>query len=74
MSQTATGSIFKGIRINDLEKLPVLLPSESLINLFTQKTIPIFNYQLSIEQESAKLTALRDRLIPLLMNGQVEVN
>lgn len=73
MSQIATGSIFKGIRINDLEKLPVLLPSESLIDLFTQKTISIFNYQLSIEQESAKLTALRDKLLPLLMNGQVEV-
>lgn len=73
MSQTATGSIFKGIRINDLEKLLVLLPSRSLINLFTQKTIPIFNYQLSIEQESAKLIALRDNLLPLLMNGQVEM-
>ncbi|WP_276780330.1 restriction endonuclease subunit S [Treponema succinifaciens] len=73
MSQIATGSIFKGIRINDLEKLPVLLPSESLIDLFTQKTISIFNYQLSIEQESAKLTALRDKLLPLLMNGQVEI-
>ena len=73
MSQIATGSIFKGIRINDLEKLPVLLPSESLIDLFTQKTISIFNYQLSIEQESAKLTALRDKLLPLLMNGQVEL-
>lgn len=73
MSQIATGSIFKGIRINDLEKLPVLLPSESLIDLFTQKTISIFNYQLSIEQESARLTALRDKLLPLLMNGQVEI-
>ena len=73
MSQTATGSIFKGIRINDLEKLLVLLPSETLINLFTQRTVPIFNYQLSIEQESAKLIALRDKLLPLLMNGQVEI-
>lgn len=51
----------------------VLLPPKEIISAFNEKTLSIFNYQLSIEKETQKLTALRDRLLPLLMNGQVEV-
>ena len=73
MTQKATGSIFKGIRINDIEKIEILLPPKDIINAFSKKTLPIFNYQLTIQKEIQKLTELRDRLLPLLMNGQVEV-
>ena len=73
MTQKATGSIFKGIRINDIEKLEIVLPPKEIISAFNEKTLSIFNYQLSISKEIQKLTALRDRLLPLLMNGQVEV-
>ena len=51
----------------------VLLPPKEIISVFNEKTLSIFNYQLSIEKETQKLTALRDRVLPLLMNGQVEV-
>ena len=73
MTQKATGSIFKGIRINDIEKIEIVLPPKEVINAFSKKTLPIFNYQLTIQKEIQKLTNLRDRLLPLLMNGQVEV-
>ncbi len=74
MTQKATGSIFKGIRINDIEKIEILLPPKDIINAFSKKTLPIFNYQLTIQKEIQKLTDLRDPLLPLLMNGQVEVS
>ena len=45
----------------------------NLINCYNEKILPIFNYQLTIQKEIQKLTELRDRLLPLLMNGQVEV-
>lgn len=51
----------------------ILLPPKSIIDSFTQKTLSIFNYQLSIQQQSQKLSSLRDRLLPLLMNRQVSV-
>ena len=73
MTQKATGSVFKGIRINDIEKIEIILPPQDIIKAFNAKTLSIFNYQLSIEKETAQLTALRDKLLPLLMNGQVEV-
>ena len=73
MTQKATGSIFKGIIINDIEKIEIVLPPKEVINAFSKKTLPIFNYQLTIQKEIQKLTDLRDRLLPLLMNGQVEL-
>ena len=51
----------------------IVLPPKDIITAFNAKTLSIFNYQLSIEKETARLTALRDKLLPLLMNGQVEV-
>ena len=44
-----------------------------ILSAFNEKTLSIFNYQLSISKEIQKLTALRDYLLPLLMNGQVSV-
>ena len=51
----------------------IVIPPKEVINAFSEKTLPIFNYQLTIQKEIKKLTNLRDRLLPLLMNGQVEV-
>ncbi|MBR4245752.1 MAG: restriction endonuclease subunit S [Treponema sp.] len=61
------------ITSNHINQSRVLLPPKEIISAFNEKTLSIFNYQLSIEKETQKLTALRDRLLPLLMNGQVEV-
>ena len=68
-----TGTTFKEVSKEKLSNFSVLYPSDNFIKMFAKKTLSIFNYQLSIEKETQKLTALRDRLLPLLMNGQVEV-
>lgn len=62
------------ITSDHIKQSRILIPPKEIISAFTKKTLSIFNYQLSIEKETTKLTALRDRLLPLLMNGQVEVN
>ena len=61
------------ITSDHIKQSRILIPPKVIISAFTKKTLSIFNYQLSIEKETQKLTALRDRLLPLLMNGQVEV-
>lgn len=61
------------ITSDHIKQSRILLPPKSIIDSFTQKTLPIFNYQLSIQQESQNLASLRDFLLPLLMNGQVSV-
>ena len=61
------------ITSDHIKQSRILIPPKEIISAFTKKTLSIFNYQLSIEKETQKLTALRDRLLPLLMNGQVNV-
>ena len=61
------------ITSDHIKQSRILIPPKEIISAFTKKTLSIFNYQLSIEKETQKLTALRDRVLPLLMNGQVEV-
>lgn len=41
---------------------------------FTSVVSPIWEQKKNISNEIAALTALRDSLLPLLMNGQVTVN
>lgn len=72
-NKNAAGTTFGSITKDELYNLPVVIPQKEIIFAFNEKTFSIFNYQLSIEKETQKLTALRDRLLPLLMNGQVEV-
>lgn len=73
MTQKATGSIFKGIRIDDIEKIELVLPEKNIIDLYTEKVESIINKQALLQEENMKLTAMRDKLLPLLMNGQVVV-
>ena len=73
MTQKATGSIFKGIRIDDIEKIELVLPEKNIIDLYTEKVKSIINKQALLQEENMKLTVLRDKLLPLLMNGQVVV-
>lgn len=46
---------------------------ETIIDVFCDKTNSVIEMVLKNEKEIQKLTDLRDRLLPLLMNGQVEV-
>ena len=61
------------ITSDHIKQSRILIPPKEIISEYTKKTLSIFNYQLSIEKETQKLTALHDRLLPLLMNGQGEV-
>ena len=72
-NKNVAGTTFGSITKDELYNLPVVIPQKEIIFAFNEKTFSIFNYQLSIEKETQKLTSLRVRLLPLLMNGQVEV-
>lgn len=69
----STGSIFLGIRINALMNTPVIIPEKKFVDFFTKKIKESLKLTGKLSVESAELTAIRDKLLPLLMNGQVEV-
>lgn len=51
----------------------VVLPPEETVQVFTQKVKTLSKMQSNLKAENLKLASLRDRLLQLLMNGQVEV-
>lgn len=73
ISESATSS-YPSINNNDILNLLICLPKdicilEKLAEIFDS----IFEKQSIVEKENKKLTQLRDFLLPMLMNGQVEV-
>lgn len=75
-AQTAplkTGSVQKGIRIGALESMKIIIPDTDTMRKFAEQLKPIYKAHGLREKENKDLIALRDFLLPLLMNGQVRV-
>ncbi|NBI13266.1 restriction endonuclease subunit S [[Haemophilus] felis] len=69
----ATGSVFNSIVSNDIETTYLAIPQKIKIQAFGKICEPIFENIKSNVKQTQKLTQLRDFLLPMLMNGQVEV-
>ncbi|WGE63164.1 restriction endonuclease subunit S [Actinobacillus equuli subsp. haemolyticus] len=69
----ATGSVFNSIVSNDIENTFLTIPEKIKIQEFGEICEPIFEKIKTNAKETQKLTQLRDFLLPMLMNGQVEV-
>lgn len=72
-SYYANGAAQANLSPVDLCKTFAVFPPKELISEFDTIVQPIRKQTINNCQESAKLTALRDKLLPLLMNGQVTV-
>ena len=73
IEQNASGSTFKEISGGTLKAIKIPLPSIELAKLYTDKVAAITAQQQNLEKQNQELTALRDWLLPMLMNGQVTV-
>ncbi len=69
----SSGSVFKSIITSDIENSFLIIADSAIIDSFCEKVKPLFLQIKENSKETQKLTVLRDRLLPLLMNGQVEV-
>ena len=56
-----------------IKGLPIIKPTQDILDSYDESIQPIYKKIHQNEKETQKLTALRDKLLPLLMNGQVEV-
>ena len=73
LKKKGSGSVFKSINTLDIEQSFLSIAPNEIIDLYCKKVKSIFERIKSNTVEIAKLTALRDKLLPLLMNGQVVV-
>ena len=72
-TNVAAGSIHKGIRHATLKEFKLVYGGPEIIKAFTELVAPMQRRIKLAQDENQELTALRNWLLPLLMNGQVVV-
>lgn len=70
----ASGSVQKGIRMADLKKYKLFLPTAGDMERITSTWKPMIDRIKENEKENDKLAILRDTLLPKLMSGELDVS
>lgn len=70
----ASGSTFKEASGGLMKSLNVIIPSNKILTAFEEAIQPLFNMQEHNEDENARLSALRDTLLPKLMAGEIFID
>lgn len=68
-----TSGISKAVNSTIIKNMPFLMPSEILLNAFSDKVTSTFNNIRNLSSQIRHLTEARDRLLPKLMNGNIEI-
>ena len=69
----AKGAGQQNISATIVKNKSIVLPSPEPIRLFSTIIDPIFDKKLSLQKQNIYLTEARDRLLPKLMSGEIEV-
>ena len=72
-SNLTTGSTMKHIQRGKLKEVKVNVPSDELMMLYKNISEPIREQILNVKRQMILLREARDRLLPKLMNGEIEV-
>ena len=70
----STSSIATAVNSKIIKAMVVLMPDKEILKAFSSLTKPYFDQILRNEQESIRLTILRDTLLPKLMSGELKIN
>jgi len=62
-----------GINSKAMMSLPVLLPTEDILDRFDSFTMPLMHKIFNLAKQNRQLELARDRLLPELMSGEIEV-
>ena len=62
-----------GINSKAMMSLPVLLPTEDILDRFDFFTMPLMHKIFNLAKQNRQLELARDRLLPKLMSGEIEV-
>ncbi len=69
-----TGAVQPKISQANLNKVPVIIPSEAELSAFDSIAQPIFAQIRNLRAENDRLAAIRDTLLPRLMSGELDVS
>ena len=68
-----TSSISKAVNSKIIKAMPFIMPDEKMCWLFSKQVDPILNEIKNKQLVSIKIEEARDRLLPKLINGELEV-
>lgn len=71
--QHANGSTFLEISKSNFRPLPIIVPSDPVLQAFDEIATPLFDRIVNNEKEIATLAATRDLLLPKFMSGEIHV-
>jgi type I restriction enzyme S subunit len=69
-----TGSAQLKFNKTSLRNLPLMMPSELVLDVYEKLVEDLNNQQIVLELESRTLAALRDELLPKLLSGEIYTN
>lgn len=69
----AHGATQEAVNNDDLSEIALIIPSDPVLNLYHERTKAIYAQISNNTCENQRLTALRDWLLPMLMNGQASI-
>lgn len=72
-AETRSGT-FPQIRFDNIQQLEMIVASEQLENEYSERLNAIYSMIDSNNTENQRLAALRDTLLPKLMNGEIDVS
>lgn len=72
--QTCSGTGINNLTNGHFDKAMFAWPSKKILDQFNEMLNAVYERRGVVEREISRLTALRDKLLPLLMNGQVIVD
>ena len=71
--QNAHGVAQRGIRMADLRAYKLFLPDDNTLKIYTFISKPLIQKVQSLQKQCKELTEARDRLLPKLMSGEIEL-
>lgn len=68
-----TSSISKAVNSKIIKSMPFVMPTEDVINKYSSLSSPMLDEILNKMSQNLQLVEARDRLLPKLMSGEIEV-
>ena len=68
------GSVFTNLKTDILKAYPVVKADVVTLKEFDSLVAPLFEAMLNADREKVKLKAIRDAMLPKLMNGEIDID
>ena len=68
-----TSGISKAVNSTIIKNMPFVMPNTHILQEFSQRVLPLIKQTESLQSQLRLLTEARDRLLPKLMGGEMEV-